>query len=90
MAAKGDGHSHPSLKVTHFTPFDPATKMAEAIAVVGGGENPHLNGAFPAEASAPDDAGGALRQLATRTKSFHDRIGWPRKPIVADITVADG
>jgi hypothetical protein len=57
---------------------------------VGGGENPHLNGAFPAEASAPEDAGGALRQLATRTKSFHDRIGWPRKPIVADITVADG
>jgi hypothetical protein len=64
--------------------------LSGAVVVVGGGENPHLNGAFPAEASAPEDAGGALRQLATRTKSFHDRIGWPRKPIVADITVADG
>jgi H+-transporting ATPase len=45
MAAKGDGHSHPSLKVTHFTPFDPATKMAEAIAVDAGREIRVVKGA---------------------------------------------
>jgi H+-transporting ATPase len=43
MAAKGHGHA--SLKVTRFTPFDPATKMAEAIAVDAGREIRVVKGA---------------------------------------------
>ena len=45
MAADGKGHGHPSLKVARFTPFDPATKMAEAIAIDAGREIRVVKGA---------------------------------------------
>ena len=64
MAAKGRGRA--SLNVTRFTPFDPAVKMAEAIAVEAGREIRVVKGAPAVVATvAPmtPEAGKALEAL---------------------------
>jgi len=56
---------------------------------VGGGLKARLNGAVAADVPEAEGAGGALRQRPARAKSRQDPMGWPRKPVVATITVAE-
>src|SRR5271165_7537579 len=57
---------------------------------VGGDQDPRISGAFAAEPPEVEGAGGALLQFPARTKSLKDPMGWPRNPVVASITVAEG
>ncbi len=57
---------------------------------VGGDQDPRISGAFAAEPPEVEGAGGALRQFPARTKSLKDPMGWPRNPVVASLTVAEG
>jgi len=61
----------------------------DRVAVVGGGLKARLNGAVAADVPEAEGAGGALRQRPARAKSRQDPMGWPRKPVVATITVAE-
>jgi H+-transporting ATPase len=67
MAADGKGHGHPSRKVARFTPFDPATTMAEAIAVDAGREIRVVKGALAVFATVAPMTPAAEKDLAALT-----------------------
>ena len=67
VAADGRGHGHPSLKVARFTPFDPATTLAEANAVDAGREIRVIKGAPAVVAKVAPMTPAAEKDLAAFT-----------------------
>ena len=74
MAANSKAPASAGLNVVDFTPFDPAVKMAEAIAVEGGREIRVVKGAPAAVAAVAPMAPAANSALEALTRAGHRTI----------------
>jgi H+-transporting ATPase len=74
MAAKGKGAGRAPSTITRFTPFDPATKMAEAIAVDAGREIRVVKGAPVVVATVAPMTPAAEKDLAALTQAGYRTI----------------
>ena len=74
MAAKGKGPARTPSTVTSFTPFDPATKMAEAIAVDAGREIRVVKGAPAVVATVAPMTPAAEKDLVALTAAGYRTI----------------